>query len=77
MVKSVSGTTLTILMLHLWDNLNLSHFDKDHWSQNQLWRNIRGCRIVWNYVYPEAILCEWEESYPRLCGCIMLYKQIL
>jgi len=28
-------------------------------------------------VYPEAILCGWEESYPGLYRCIMLYKQIL
>jgi hypothetical protein len=30
LVKSVSGTTLTILTLNLWDNLNLLHRDKDH-----------------------------------------------
>ena len=30
LVKSVSGTTLTVLTLHLWDNLSLHHLDKDH-----------------------------------------------
>jgi hypothetical protein len=78
LVKSVSGTTLTVLTLHLWDNLSLHHLDKDHWCQNQLWPSIRGwLHIIWNYMYLEAMLYGWEESYPRLYGCVMFYKHIL